>query len=107
MLDPSSRRRFQDFVFLRNHLKVGFPACVIPPLPDKHRLGTQAIRSSTLSSPPAEYVTGDRFSPEFMEKRRLECVLDPSFVLTRSSELGFIGSCNGCRVTQRCNGARF
>ncbi|KAF9648502.1 lipid binding protein [Thelephora ganbajun] len=55
--NPSSRRRFQDFVFLRNHLKIDFPACVVPPLPDKHRL---------------EYVTGDRFSPEFMEKRRLE-----------------------------------
>ncbi|KAF9786172.1 lipid binding protein [Thelephora terrestris] len=55
--NPSSRRRFQDFVFLRNHLQSDFPACVIPPLPDKHRL---------------EYVTGDRFSPEFMEKRRLE-----------------------------------
>ena len=44
MPDPSSRRRFQDFVFLRNHLKINFPACVVPPLPDKHRLGTQAIR---------------------------------------------------------------
>ena len=41
--NPSSRRRFQDFVFLRDHLKIDFPACVVPPLPDKHRLGTQAI----------------------------------------------------------------
>ncbi|TCD66493.1 intercellular trafficking and secretion [Steccherinum ochraceum] len=55
--NPSSRRRFQDFVFLRNHLAKDFPACVVPPLPDKHRL---------------EYVTGDRFSPEFMERRRLD-----------------------------------
>ncbi|KAI0275031.1 lipid binding protein [Gloeopeniophorella convolvens] len=39
--NPSSRRHF--------------PACVVPPLPDKHRL---------------EYITGDRFSPEFMERRR-------------------------------------
>ncbi|KAF8973664.1 lipid binding protein [Flammula alnicola] len=54
---PSSRRRFQDFVFLRDHLVRDFPACVVPALPDKHRL---------------EYVTGDRFSPEFMERRRLE-----------------------------------
>ncbi|KAI0801104.1 hypothetical protein C8Q74DRAFT_467319 [Fomes fomentarius] len=53
--NPSSRRRFQDFVFLRMHLAKDFPACVVPPLPDKHRL---------------EYVTGDRFSPEFMERRR-------------------------------------
>ncbi|PFH54884.1 hypothetical protein AMATHDRAFT_72650 [Amanita thiersii Skay4041] len=55
--NPSSRRRFQDFVFLRDHLVRDFPACVVPALPDKHRL---------------EYITGDRFSPEFMERRRLE-----------------------------------
>jgi len=55
--NPSSRRRFQDFVILRDHLVRDFPACVVPALPNKHRL---------------EYVTGDRFSPEFMERRRLE-----------------------------------
>jgi sorting nexin-4 len=55
--NPSARRRFQDFVFLREHLARDFPACVVPALPDKHRL---------------EYITGDRFSPEFMERRRLE-----------------------------------
>ncbi|KAF8078868.1 hypothetical protein FPV67DRAFT_1558076 [Lyophyllum atratum] len=54
---PSSRRRFQDFVFLRDNLVRDFPACVVPPLPEKHRL---------------EYITGDRFSPEFMERRRLD-----------------------------------
>ncbi|KAK7064064.1 nexin sorting protein [Favolaschia claudopus] len=53
--NPSARRRFQDFVFLRENLVKDFPACVVPPLPDKHRL---------------EYITGDRFSPEFMERRR-------------------------------------
>lgn len=37
--NPSSRRRFQDFVFLRENLVRDFPACVVPPLPDKHRLG--------------------------------------------------------------------
>ena len=37
--NPSSRRRFQDFVFLRDHLVRDFPACVVPALPDKHRLG--------------------------------------------------------------------
>jgi sorting nexin-4 len=37
--NPSSRRRFQDFVFLRNNLSKDFPACVVPPLPDKHRMG--------------------------------------------------------------------
>ncbi|KAJ3516365.1 hypothetical protein NLJ89_g1172 [Agrocybe chaxingu] len=55
--NPSARRRFQDFVFLRSHLVRDFPACVVPALPDKHRL---------------EYITGDRFSPEFMERRRLD-----------------------------------
>ncbi|KDR85440.1 hypothetical protein GALMADRAFT_108557 [Galerina marginata CBS 339.88] len=55
--NPSSRRRFQDFVFLKEHLVRDFPACVVPALPDKHRL---------------EYITGDRFSPEFMERRRLD-----------------------------------
>ncbi|KAF5323530.1 hypothetical protein D9611_005678 [Ephemerocybe angulata] len=55
--NPTSRRRFQDFVFLREHLVRDFPACVVPALPDKHRL---------------EYLTGDRFSPEFMERRRLD-----------------------------------
>ncbi|ODN76660.1 sorting nexin-4 [Cryptococcus amylolentus CBS 6039] len=49
------RRRFQDFVFLREHLVKAFPACVVPPIPDKHRL---------------EYIKGDRFSGEFIEKRR-------------------------------------
>jgi sorting nexin-4 len=53
--NPSARRRFQDFAFLREHLVKDFPACVVPPLPGKHRL---------------EYITGDRFSPEFMERRR-------------------------------------
>jgi len=55
--NPSAQRRFQDFVFLRDHLVRDFPACVVPALPDKHRL---------------EYITGDRFSPEFIERRRLD-----------------------------------
>jgi len=53
----SSRRRFKDFVFLKDNLTRDFPACVVPPLPDKHRF---------------EYITGDRFSAEFMENRRQE-----------------------------------
>ncbi|WWC60311.1 sorting nexin-4 [Kwoniella dejecticola CBS 10117] len=52
-----TRRRFQDFVFLRDHLVRSFPACVVPPIPDKHRL---------------EYIKGDRFGPEFIERRRLD-----------------------------------
>lgn len=33
------RRRFQDFAFIHDQLLKSFPACVIPPIPDKHRLG--------------------------------------------------------------------
>jgi sorting nexin-4 len=36
----TSRRRFQDFVFLRESLKKDFQACVVPPLPSKQRMGT-------------------------------------------------------------------
>ena len=43
--NPSSRRRFQDFVFLRNNLAKDFPAYVVPPLPDKHRMGRLSCRS--------------------------------------------------------------
>ncbi|KAF8960488.1 intercellular trafficking and secretion [Entomortierella lignicola] len=51
----SVRRRFQDFAWLHGVLSKDFPAAVLPPLPDKHRL---------------RYVRGDRFNPEFIEKRR-------------------------------------
>ncbi|CAG8765136.1 14793_t:CDS:10 [Cetraspora pellucida] len=51
----SVRRRFQDFVWLHGSLSRDFAACVVPPLPDRHRM---------------EYITGDRFGPEFVEKRR-------------------------------------
>ncbi|KAI7861608.1 hypothetical protein BDF14DRAFT_1886991 [Spinellus fusiger] len=50
------RRRFQDFVWLRNVLYAHYPACFVPPLPDKHRMG---------------YVKGDRFGAGFIEKRRM------------------------------------
>ncbi|KAK0543357.1 intercellular trafficking and secretion [Tilletia horrida] len=53
----SSRRRFQDFVFLRDNLCKDFPACVVAPIPDKHRI---------------DYLTGERFSNEFIEKRKEE-----------------------------------
>lgn len=43
--NPSSRRRFTDFVFLRDHLVKDFPACVVPALPDKHRLGRSSRRT--------------------------------------------------------------
>lgn len=45
--NPSARRRFTDFVFLRDHLVKDFPACVVPVLPDKHRLGMFRNRVGT------------------------------------------------------------
>ncbi|EGF78759.1 hypothetical protein BATDEDRAFT_35712 [Batrachochytrium dendrobatidis JAM81] len=52
----SVRRRFQDFTALQKLLSDTHSACIIPPLPEKHRM---------------EYITGDRFSSEFVEKRRI------------------------------------
>ncbi|KAJ2709302.1 intercellular trafficking and secretion [Coemansia spiralis] len=49
------RRRFQDFVWLHEQLRKQFAACVVPPLPGKHRM---------------EYLTGDRFSEDFVSKRK-------------------------------------
>lgn len=43
---PIVRRRFQDFVFLHDQLQKSFPACVIPPIPDKHRLGEAADKAT-------------------------------------------------------------
>lgn len=73
------RRRFQDFVWLHNVLYAHFPACFVPPLPDKHRLGKEKTHSvigailvlgNTCCSI-IEYVKGDRFSTDFIEKRRI------------------------------------
>jgi sorting nexin-4 len=66
------RRRFQDFEFLRDHLVRNFPACVVPPIPDKHRLGEPRVRDPANQADDSEYVKGDRFSPDFVERRRLE-----------------------------------
>ncbi|KAI7818019.1 lipid binding protein [Gamsiella multidivaricata] len=52
----SVRRRFQDFVWFHDALSREHPEAVLPSLPDKHRL--------------RGYVRGDRFSQEFVEKRR-------------------------------------
>ncbi|KAI7851384.1 hypothetical protein BDC45DRAFT_516411 [Circinella umbellata] len=51
----SVRRRYQDFIWLHDALELEFPICIVPPLPEKHRLG---------------YINGERFSPEFLERRR-------------------------------------
>ncbi|KAL2063353.1 hypothetical protein VTL71DRAFT_5158 [Oculimacula yallundae] len=48
------RRRFTDFVFLYKTLSKEYPACAVPPLPDKHKM---------------EYVRGDRFGPDFTQRR--------------------------------------
>ncbi|RYP43407.1 hypothetical protein DL768_009944 [Monosporascus sp. mg162] len=50
----TTRRRFTDFVFLYKTLCNEYPACAVPPLPDKQRM---------------EYVRGDRFGPDFMNRR--------------------------------------
>jgi hypothetical protein len=35
----TARRRYQDFVWLRAQLVREYPAAIVPPLPEKHRLG--------------------------------------------------------------------
>lgn len=50
----SVRRRFTDFVFLRNALYKEFQAAAVPPLPEKNNMA---------------YVRGDRFSTEFTQRR--------------------------------------
>ncbi|KAI9835172.1 MAG: intercellular trafficking and secretion [Sarea resinae] len=52
--DFAVRRRFTDFVFLYKTLSREYPACAVPPLPDKHKM---------------EYVRGDRFGPDFTQRR--------------------------------------
>ena len=52
--DFSVRRRFTDFVFLRSTLHRDFPACAVPPLPEKNNMA---------------YVRGDRFSSDFTQRR--------------------------------------
>ncbi|KAJ1650796.1 intercellular trafficking and secretion [Dispira simplex] len=49
------RRRYQDFTWLYNNLGKDYPACALPPLPGKYRM---------------EYITGDRFSDDFVTKRQ-------------------------------------
>lgn len=52
--DFAIRRRFTDFFFLYKTLYRDYPACAVPPLPDKHKM---------------EYVRGDRFGSEFTTRR--------------------------------------
>jgi sorting nexin-4 len=46
---PTARRRYKDFVFLRENLVKDFPACVVPPLPSKQRMGEREIRLCCLN----------------------------------------------------------
>jgi hypothetical protein len=43
--DVKVRRRFQDFTFLSDQLARDFPACIVPPLPSKSRIGPSPPRS--------------------------------------------------------------
>ena len=49
------RRRFQDFIMLHQWMGEEYPQLIIPPLPGKHRM---------------EYVVGDRFGDEFLQRRK-------------------------------------
>ncbi|KAI9741105.1 MAG: intercellular trafficking and secretion [Cirrosporium novae-zelandiae] len=52
--DFAVRRRYTDFYFLFRTLSREYPACAVPPLPDKHKM---------------EYVRGDRFGSDFTTRR--------------------------------------
>lgn len=54
------RRRYRDFEFLHDALVRDFPACVVPPLPDKHRLS---------------HLAGNRFSSEFIIRRTVDLTI--------------------------------
>ncbi|KXN70470.1 putative lipid binding protein [Conidiobolus coronatus NRRL 28638] len=60
--EVSVRRRFHDFAWLHDDLLQNFPASIVPPLPENITLLIFKIIT--------EYLTGDRFSDEFIEKRR-------------------------------------
>lgn len=65
----SVRRRYQDFVWLRAQLAKEFEASVIPPMPEKNRLGMSLpwVALSQLS-PLSAYL--DRFSDAFIQRRQ-------------------------------------
>lgn len=50
------RRRFTDFVFLFKSLSRDYPACAVPPLPEKHKMEYVRVR-------------GDRFGSDFTARR--------------------------------------
>lgn len=51
----SVRRRYQDFLWLRQRLEESYPTHIIPPLPEKHSFSKHF----------------DRFSPEFLKSRQI------------------------------------
>lgn len=90
------RRRYQDFVWLHTTLSLEYPACIVPPLPEKHRLGN-IIASFNLGlaliSLFSEYIKGDRFSTEFIQRRQLRQVVASRRETTLF--LHFSIACNG------------
>jgi sorting nexin-4 len=78
------RRRYQDFVWLHTTLSLEYPACIVPPLPEKHRLGWLAYKHMISfyllfflhNFIHTEYIKGDRFSSEFITRRQLRFVLN-------------------------------
>ena len=75
--DFKVRRRYNDFVFLHNALQQQYPACAVPPLPDRHA---------------SAYIKGGRFDGDFVNRRSksrgrflARCALHPQ--LKRATEL--------------------
>lgn len=63
------RRRFSDFIYLYETLRIEFPTCCIPPLPDRHRMSLFFWDENRNINFLIEYIKGDRFSTEFAMKR--------------------------------------
>ncbi|KAI8390057.1 hypothetical protein BD560DRAFT_379787 [Blakeslea trispora] len=73
------RRRYQDFLWLHTALTLEYPACIVPPLPEKHRL---------------EYIKGDRFSSEFIQRRMISL----QWFLDRISRHPLLQKSQSCRI---------
>ncbi|KAH6687844.1 hypothetical protein F5X68DRAFT_206347 [Plectosphaerella plurivora] len=90
------RRRFTDFVFLYKVLSKDYPTAAVPPLPDKQRM---------------EYVRGDRFGPDFTNRRahslqRFLTRLSMHPVLRRADILHIFLESHDWNATMRSRGSR-
>ncbi|PNH46780.1 hypothetical protein VD0004_g1363 [Verticillium dahliae] len=90
------RRRFTDFVFLFKQLSKDYPTAAVPPLPDKQRM---------------EYVRGDRFGPDFTNRRahslqRFLARLSLHPVLRRADILHIFLESQEWNATMRSRGSR-